>query len=183
MSEQNADPRPFDPPVPPAPLAPAAPPVPRYGEYAAIWDVPGVPPTSPVTPESASSEHAPLARKRRTWDTVLTIILLVLALFGMLAGVGYALIFSNQQLLSEAVSQAGYGDFSGSAGAAPAVLAISHIVLFLLALGLSIPLLARGRIVVFWIPLVIGVIAAVFFWGALVSVFASDPTFLSGLEG
>ena len=73
----------------------------------------------------------------------------------------------------------GFGGFSGSVGPAPAVLLISHIVLFLLAVGLSIPLLVRGKSVVFWIPLTIGVVAAIIFWVTVSSVFLSDPGFLA----
>ncbi|MFW8745859.1 DUF6264 family protein, partial [Mesorhizobium japonicum] len=41
---------------------------------------------------------------------------------------------------------------------------ISHVVLLLAAAGISIPLLVRGRLVVFWIPLTAGAIAAIVFW-------------------
>ena len=226
MSEQNSEPRPFDPPVPPtappvpptepptappappAPPAPELPPVPQYGEYAPAGYVPSVAPTpaaanpygvpgyaAPATPSNmygvptpgfpagAVPAYAPIARKRRTWDTVLTIILLVLGFFGMGLGIVYAAIFSNPEVLSEAMSSQGYGTFSGSAGAAPLVLVVSHVVLFLIALGLSILLLIRGRIVVFWIPLAAGVVAAIIFWGTLASVLLSDPSFVSRVGG
>jgi hypothetical protein len=130
-----------------------------------------------------SGVAAPLGRTRRTWDTVLTIILLVLGLFGMGLGLIYAAIVANPELLSETMKTQGYGSFSGDVGSAPAVLVISHVVLFLLALGLSIPLLIRGRIVVFWIPLVIGVLAAIIFWVTLIGVFLSDPAFVSRVGG
>jgi hypothetical protein len=156
------------------PAAPAAPAVP-----ANPYGVPGYG-TQPAGPAPA---YAPMPRKRRTWDVVLTIILLVLAFFGMLLGILYAAIFSDPDVLSQAISNAGYGSFTGTAGTAPTVLVVSHIVLFLLALGLSIPLLVRGRIVVFWIPLVIGVVAAIIFWSTLASVLLSDPGFTSRIGG
>jgi hypothetical protein len=127
--------------------------------------------------------YAPPVRKRRTWDVVLTSILLVLALLGTAAALGYAAIFASPELLDQTMSSQGYGGFSGNVGSAPAVLLISHIVLFLIALGLSIPLLVRGKIVVFWIPLTIGVIAAIIFWAVVLSVFMSDPGFLSRYGG
>ena len=125
--------------------------------------------------------YVPPVRKRRTWDVVLTSILLFLGLLGMGAGLAYAAIFANPEVLDQAMKSQGYGGFSGNAGAAPAVLAISHVVLYLLALGLSIPLLIRGKVVVFWIPLAIGVAAAIIFWVVVFNVIASDPGFLSRL--
>ena len=213
MSEQNSDPsRPVDPPVPPTappapPQAPPAPPVapeparpdvPKYGEYAPVdasnpYGVPGyaaapaAPPATPAPPAYGGPaypvSYAPPVRKRRTWDVVLTSILLVVGFFGMLAGLGYAAIFATPDLLDQTMASAGYSGFSGNIGAAPAVLLISHIALYLLALGLSIPLLIRGKVVVFWIPLTIGVVAAVIFWATVFSVILSDPSFMSKYGG
>jgi hypothetical protein len=174
--------------------------VPQYGEYAPAdaanpYGVPGVPaaaaPVAPVAPgvpaygvpAYGAPAYAPPVRKRRTWDVVLTSILLVLALLGLLAALGYAAIFANPEVLDQAMATQGYGGFSGHVGAAPAVLAISHIVLFLLAIGLSIPLLIRGKIVVFWIPLAIGVVAAIIFWATVITVILSDPSFVSRYGG
>ena len=194
MSDQNSDPRPFEPPVP------AVPPVPRYGEYAPAdsptpatsgevlvpaqvpanpYGVPGY--AAPVTPPNMYD--APLKRKRRTWDLVLTILLLVSATFGTLAGLGYAAIFSDPAVLSAAMRQQGFTGFSGTIGAAPVILAVSHLLLYVVALGLSIPLLMRGRIVVFWIPLVAGLLAAIIFVSVIASVIASDPGFLQRYSG
>lgn len=224
MSEQNSEPRPFDPPVPPAappaaptepPAAPPAPPapsspdlpaVPQYGEYAPAGYVPPAPsePTAPANPygvpgyaapatpsnmygvpaATAAPAYAPLpTKKRRTWDVVLTVILLILGLFGTGLALIYAAIFSNPEVLSQAISSQGYGTFAGTVGSAPTVLIVSHVLLYLLALGLSIPLLIRGRIVVFWIPLTIGAIAAIIFWVTLASVLLSDPNFVSRAGG
>jgi hypothetical protein len=121
-------------------------------------------------------------RTRRTWDVVLTCILLVLGLFGMSLGLLYAWAFTQPDILSGALSQQGLtGNLTP--GAAPLVIAISHIVLYLLALGLSIPLIRRGKTVVFWIPLVIGVVAAIIFWVSLGIVIASDSSLLSSYTG
>ena len=195
---------PAPPVAPPAPPAPPAPEVPQYGEYAPIAPANpyGVPvssaPSAPAapqygapaygapaygTPAYGAPAYAPAKPKRRVWDVVLTSILLVLGLFGLLAALAYAAIFADPGLLSQTLQKQGYGGFAGSVGAAPAVLAVSHIVLFLLAAGLSIPLLIRGKIVVFWIPLVIGVIAAIIFWVVVISVIASDPAFLQRYGG
>jgi len=190
------------PPAPPAAPEPARPDVPKYGEYAPVdatnpYGVPGhaaapaAPPAAPTPPPyggpayaaSYAPAYAPPVRRRRTWDVVLTSILLVLGLFGMLAGLGYAAIFATPDLLDQTMASAGYGGFAGHVGAAPAVLLISHIALYLLALGLSIPLLIRGKVVVFWIPLTIGVVAAIIFWATVFSVILSDPSFMSKYGG
>jgi hypothetical protein len=194
------------PPAPPAAPEPARPDVPKYGEYAPVdatnpYGVPGyaaaaaaaapaapaapTPPpyAAPGYPPSYAPAYAPPVRKRRTWDVVLTSILLVLGLFGMLAGLGYAAIFATPGLLDQTMESQGYSGFSGNVGAAPAVLLISHIALYLLALGVSIPLLVRGKVVVFWIPLAIGVVAAIIFWATVFSVILSDPSFISKYGG
>lgn len=194
-------PEPPAPPVEPAPpAAPPVPPVPRYGEYAPAGYVPPhqappqiapgyeqqvpagyqpVPPGYPQQPYgTASFPQQPGARKRKTWDLVLTIVLLVLGFLGMLAGLSYAAIFSDPTTLDQVFQQQGFSGFNGTVGAAPAILAGSHVVLYLLALGGSIPLLLTKR-VAFWVPLTAGVIAAIVFWATLVGVFLSDPAFVS----
>ena len=209
MSDQNSDPsRPGDPPLPPTappapPQAPPAPPaapeparpdVPKYGEYAPVdatnpYGVPGHPaaaPAAPATPAPpaygepvyGAPAYAAPVRTRRIWDVVLTSVVLVLGLIGLSLGLLYAWAFTQPDLLKSALSQQGLtGDLHP--GAAPAVIAISHILLYLLALGLSIPLLIRGRVVVFWIPLVIGVVAAVIFFVSFGIVISSDSALLN----
>lgn len=189
---------PTAPPAPPAAPEPQRPEVPKYGEYAPVdaanpYGVPGVAsgpstaqPPAPAVPAppayvapgyGAPAYPAPV-RRRRTWDIVLTCILLVLGLFGMALGLLYAWAFSNPDVLSSALAQQGLtGDLHP--GSAPLVITVSHLVLYLLALGLSIPLMIRGRIVVFWIPLVIGVVAAIIFWVTLGIVVSSDSALLN----
>lgn len=187
MSEPNSapDPTPEVPKAPsftydtPAAAAPASDPLPppMYGErrpdYAAApaYGTPGY--------------GAPLApvKRRRTWDLVLTVILLVAGVIGMSIGLLYAAIFSDpalvQETFDEAYRQAGLGGWNGSVGAAPAIIAISHIVLYLVALGVSIPLLVKNK-VAFWVPLTAGVIAAIVFWGSLMAIVFSDPSLMTG---
>jgi hypothetical protein len=221
MSEQNSEPRPFDPPTaPPAPptppteppAAPPAPPaapsperpaVPQYGEYAPAgyvspvtpevpaapanpYGIPGyAPPATPSNMYAAPTYGTPIAsgvvatapagRTRRTWDTVLTIILLVLAVFGTLIALGYAALLP--QVMTQLYTQYNAGTFrdDGSLAGASTIIAVSHIVLFLVAVGISIPLLLRKRIT-FWVPLAIGVLAAIIFWATLVTAVLSDST-------
>jgi len=118
------------------------------------------------------------APRRRTWDVVLTIVLLVLGLGGMALGVLYGVLFSSPELVSEAFSQQGLGTFDGDPGAAPLVMIVSHVLLYLVAVGVSILLLVKKKIA-FYVPLVAGVIAAVIFWGALMMIVMSDPDLAS----
>ncbi|WP_395640583.1 DUF6264 family protein [Pseudolysinimonas sp.] len=182
-------------PVPPAPAAGQLPP-PQYGERLpapAGAPAPGAAPAAPAyavpaygAPAYGAPQGMPPVKRRRTWDLVLTIILLVLGLFGMGIGLIYAALFSDpvmvQEVFDEAYGQSGLGGWNGSVGAAPAIIAISHVVLYLVALGVSILLLVKNK-VAFWVPLSAGVIAAIVFWGALFAIVLSDPSLMSGMTG
>ena len=189
---------PVPPQQPPAPPAPPVPPVPQYGEYAPAGYVPPQPapgfeaaaaaaqpygtPQYPGQPFGAASYPAqPGARQRKTWDLVLTSVLLALGFFGMLLGVFYGVTFTDPAALDTVMKQQGYSGFNGSAGAAPAVLIGSHVVLYLIALGVSIPLLVRRR-VAFWLPLAAGVLAAIIFWVTLFAVLLSDPGLIAQMR-
>lgn len=207
MSEPNSPSDPT-PPVPPAPsytygtpAAPAAPPAPApqpaaeplappaYGERIPGYEYPQTPPAAQYgvpqysAPQYGAPGYGPPVRARKTWDVVLTIILLGLGLFGMGIGLLYAGMLSDpafaRQILDEAFRQQGLGGWNGSIGAVPTFMAISHVVLYLVALGLSILLLVKRRIA-FWIPLTAGVLAAICFWGGIYAIVLSDPGFLTG---
>jgi hypothetical protein len=192
MSEQN----PAEPSVPPvprygeyAPGHPAAPstagqppvaPTPGYGQPPAVGQAPAAPPAS-APPPGYYYAPVPTGPRRRTWDVVLTIVLLVLGLIGLTLGLAYAAILSTPDLLSEALSQQGYGEWNGDAGSAPAVIVISHVVLFLLAAALSILLLVKRRIA-FYVPLSAGVLATIIFWVAFTGAILSDPNALDNFS-
>ncbi len=180
MSEPNSssDPSPEVPKAPsftydtPAAAPPSAQlPPPTYGERM---------PDYATAPAYGQQQYLPPVKRRRTWDLALTIILLVVGVFGMSIGLIYAAIFADPALVDQVFDQA-YGQFggwNGSVGAAPAIIAISHIALYLVALGVSILLLVKNKIA-FWVPLSAGVIAAIVFWGALFAIVLSDPSFMS----
>jgi hypothetical protein len=172
----NEDPQ-AQPPIPPVPPAPPAPPVPAYGEYA---PTPPAPPAAPVYGYAAAPEYgypaAPTGRRRRTWDVVVTIVLLAIGLFGAGIGVLYGFIFLNPQLLDQVFAQQGYESFQGDVGSAGPILILSHAILYVITVGLSIFMLVKGFIT-FWLPLSVGVIAAVIFWVTVFTVFLSDPNF------
>ena len=204
MSDQNPDPsRPFDPPVPPTappapPQAPPAPPaapepprpeVPQYGEYAAErnpYAVPGIPAASAApaaaptygAPVYGAPAYAPAPRQRKTWDLVLTIVLLAVGAIGAFIGATSGL--GLNQAIQQQYDAHGLGTYSGNNGTAVAVLAISHLVLYVVAVGLSILSLAKKR-TTFWIPLVIGVVAAIVFWSVLIGVIVGDSTLMNAL--
>lgn len=159
---------------------------PRYGER-----VPGYVPPAPAphgAPPAPSGVPAPGyaygpgpvvpgVRGRRAWDLALTIVLLVLGLIGMIIGLGYAAVFADPALFSDAMSQQGY-DISVDTRGAGVVIAVSHVALYLIAVGGSIPLLVTRRIA-FWLPLSAGVLAAIIFWATLFVTIASAPGVLS----
>jgi hypothetical protein len=165
---------PEQPAAPAAPPAPVAAPAPAYGQPAAppapAYGVPAYA-AAPVYGAAPGG-----VRPRRTWDLVLTIILLVAGLIGMIIGVAYGLVFLSPQLLAETLAQQGYGQPTIDAAGPGTVIIASHVILYLLAVGLSIFLLIKKKIA-FYVPLAAGVIAAIVFWAMAVQVFASIPGF------
>ena len=141
-------------------------PRPRWGEYA-----PTPPSAQQPVPQQPQDGYAPWQYAvppkppRRTWDVVLTSILLVVGLFGTLIACFYAA--NLQRAVEMAAEQRGISANGSSTSVESLVMVISHIVLLLAAAGISIPLLVRGRPIVFWIPLAAGVIAAIIFWTLL----------------
>jgi len=175
--------------APEAPAVPAADPQlppPAYGER-----LPGyVPPAAPAAPTYAAPGYTapgyaaagygyapPAGPRRRTWDVVLTIVLFVMGLVGTIIGLAYAAILSDPYLFADAMAQQGMPIAVDTRGAA-LIIGISHPVLFLVSVGLGILLLVKRKIA-FWVPLTAGVIAAIIFWGTLVAVVMSDPSFLN----
>ena len=53
----------------------------------------------------------------------------------------------------------------------------SHVLLYLLAIGLSILLLVKRKIA-FYVPLAAGVLAAIIFWVAIIALMMTDPNLL-----
>jgi len=121
-------------------------------------------------------------RRRRTWDVVLTIILLVVGLFGALIGGFYGFIFMNPSLLAVGLQQQGLDPSVGDTSGIGAILLISHIVLYLVAAGVSIVLLVKNKIA-FYVPLSAGVLAAIIFFGCVIAAAAHIPGLMSGYPG
>lgn len=163
--------------VPPAEPLPA----PQYGER---LPAPAGPPSPAAgVPAYVPGFGMPPVKPRRTWDLVLTIILLVTGLIGMIAGLVSAVTFGDpafEVAFQEALGQQG---LSGDLDFGPfaTVVAVSHVLLYLVALGVSIPLLIANK-VAFWVPLTAGVLAAFVFWGGYFVVIFSAVD-LSGYTG
>jgi hypothetical protein len=168
---------------------------PRYGEYAPPGYVSPVvlplaePAPTPATegPGDAPSTppvyyaSAPAVRSIKTPDVIVTCILLILGLFGMLFG-------AASPALVPAVLLDEYQRYDipyvqpADLAAITTIMIVSHLVLWAVALGISIPLMVRRRIA-FWVPLVTGVVAAVIFWGSFLALVASDPALLNAIGG
>lgn len=173
---------------PSQPTPPEVPPVPRYGEYAPAGYVPPTQAQAPAAvPQGAYPQYgypmhpAPGVRQRKTWDLVLTVILLVMGFFGALFGVIYGVAFTQPDLLADALAQQGYPGFAGDTAAIAPVLIFSHVLLYLAAIGTALPLLIAKR-VAFWAPLAAGVIAAIIFWTCLTAAIMSDPGFIQNFS-
>jgi hypothetical protein len=132
----------------------------------------------PVAPPAYSPTYGAPPKPRHTWDLVLTVILLVVGLFGMLGGVLFGVAFGDPAFadqLERAVAQQGVSgelDFRGFG----VLVIISHVVLYLVAVGVSIPLLVAKKIA-FWVPLTAGVIAAIVLWGGYFAIIFSSVDF------
>jgi hypothetical protein len=153
---------------------------PQYGEMAPPGYVSPV--VSPVAAETGAPTYylaPPVARKSRPADVAITSVLLALGLIGMFVGTSSALVLKDA-LTSEATKYGVIYDAPANLGALGAFIAISHVVLYLAALGVSIPLLITRR-VAFWVPLVAGVVAAIIFWAILISLIVSDQALMDAL--
>ncbi len=152
------------------------PPVPRYGEYAPV--TPNQPP-APLQPYGAPSYYAPTGeRPPRTADMVVSIVLLGIGFISVLIAILNAFTITYQ--MDEIYSQYGIeGQYEPGAGAAiaTAVIILSHLVLYVLAVVFTI-LLIRKRRISWWLPLSAGALASVIFMGTFVALVFSDSALL-----
>ena len=185
MSEPNSasDPTPAVPPAPsftygnpvaqpgqPAePLTPLAPPA--YGERLPA-------PSGPPAYGAPASSAAPV-KARRTWDLVLTIILLVVGFFGAGLGLLYGFIFLNPSLLVLGLDERGLDTTVGDTSGAGIAIIVTHALLYLIAAGVGILLLVKKKIA-FYVPLAAGVIAAVIFFVCVAIAATEIPGLMGG---
>lgn len=167
------------------------PPVPRYGEYA---------PVAPAQPENSGppAPQAPVyqpmgqhyqppaygnqgyyppngARPLRTGDMIASVILLVIGGFAVLYAVLNAFTMNMQMeaLYAQYGIDAAYEPGPASA-VASAVIIISHLVLYALAVIFTITLIRKRRMS-FWLPLSIGAVASIIFIATILVLAFSDP--------
>jgi len=156
------------------------PPVPRYGEYASPGYTPPAYTAQPVPPVAPAPYYAPpgAPRQRRTWDLVLSIVLLVIGIFGVLVSIlnGATLDYQMQELYKQYGVSGEYEPGAGSA-IATAVIIVSHLVLYVVAVLVTLLLIRKNR-VAFWVPLSIGALAFVIFFATIMVLVLSDPALL-----
>jgi hypothetical protein len=187
---------------------PAVPPVPRderprpqFGEYAPegwTWKPPAEdhisdPAPQMVTPPAAASARSARAasvegRPERPTDRLITIMLLVLGVFG--TWISISTLQSLPDVLPDAISRA--SEMLGTGGTpldyvpgpeVPAILlagSIFQAVLWLLTAWWSISRI-RARRLAFWVPLVGGAISFIGLYGAMTIVILSDPALAASL--
>lgn len=168
--------------VPPPEPAPDPRPRPQYGEYA---DPAPVSPPSYAPPVVIASPEAPAAatrteRPRRTWDVVLTTLLLALAVYDVIGG------FSTFATLAPAIQvmfdQTGVGEFTATAVAQQwgFIANAGRIAILVIVILVSLLLVARRRIA-FWVPLAGGALAVILAVVCIAVIIVSDPAYLAYL--
>jgi hypothetical protein len=117
---------------------------------------------------------AATAPPRRTWDVVLTTGLLLYAVFDVVTG--FAQFADLPATLRQVYEQQGFGRFTADELASTAGIAanIVRVSLLVIAIPISLALLARGRRA-FWVPLAAGVLAALVVSGLMFAVVLTDP--------
>jgi Family of unknown function (DUF6264) len=168
----------FQPPEPPSELPSygGIPPVPGQGFPTPAVPAPYVRQQWPTDPWAQQLRPAPPLPPRETWraDRVVSIVFLALGLLGAIIGVATAILLPVE---TEALYQRrGEGFFeSSTAGHLLTGLLVSHVVLFVAALAITIPLLRRRKHA-FYVPLIAGVIACVIYWVVLLGYVTADHT-------
>jgi hypothetical protein len=157
--------------------------VPQYGEYAPAGQTP--PPVQPqvqqpVEPQGPYYVTPPEVRKPRTGDVVATSILLTVGLFATLITVLIAVELPKS--LAQEYSRYGIAYRQASDyGVLVGVLIISHVILYLVTVGVSIPLMIK-RHLTFWVPLMTGIVAAIVFWAVLIGLLFGDGRLLQAIQ-
>ena len=139
-------------------------PEPQYGEYAPPgWVSPNAAdlPAPVPPPGEALIEHP--TPKPRAWDRPLSIALLVVGFFGMSFGL-YGGINLQAVLEQAAIMQGVTLTLPAWTAQAGLFVAISHVVLYAIAVGWTLQRLRQNR-TAFWVPLGAGIVAAIIYHG------------------
>jgi hypothetical protein len=142
-------------------------PQPKYGEYGEVAN---------PAPPAQMSWPPPQPAKRRTWDLVLTVGLLVIGVYNVTRTIaGMASLGST---IATVYDQQGIGTFTSYelASQIAVTLDVASIILLVVAIIVSIARLRRNRIA-FWVPLTAGVVNALVAVVGVLVVMLSDPAF------
>ena len=162
---------------------PSRPPRPEYGEYATPEEqaaqrgtpVPVPVPWTAVPHPAPAPTAAVVTRPPRAGDRLASQLLLVVGALGVWLAVSAA--FGLNEAMANVYLQYGIeGDFqpTGATRIAQIAIAASHVLLYLAALIGTVRLIRQGRRS-FWLPLGIGALAAIIFFGILMVVMINDP--------
>lgn len=148
-------------------------PEPRWGQYADVTP----PPVEPPPP--ARPAAAPV---RRTWDVVLTTMLLAYAVFEVVGGwSSFANLSPDIQTMFD---QFGIGTFTATEVALQWGLAanLARATVLVAVIVVSLLFIRRGRLA-FWVPLAGGALAGILVLVCIGAVIASDPAYVDFLLG
>jgi hypothetical protein len=169
-------------------------PRPQYGEYAPegwTWEPPPGQQTSDPAPQMATPPAAASATDRAAHptDRIVTLLLLVLGIFGVWTAIGTIQAIPDQ--LPQAIRQA--GELLGTGAATvdytpgpevPGILlagSIVQVVIWLLTAWWAVSRIRAGKIA-FWVPLVGGVVSFVLLYAVMFIIIAIDPALVASLS-
>jgi hypothetical protein len=160
-------------------------PQPRYGQYAPVPPVSPAPAPPAARPDPPAPLPPPVARAhdrpRRTWDVVLTTLLLLIGVYDVVTG--FTVYGNLSAPLQDVFEQQGIGEFTSDALAVQVgvVLNVLRVMLIAAAVVLGLMRINRNRIA-FWVPLGAGAISVLATLVASVVLIVSDPAFSAFVE-
>ncbi|PRY69337.1 hypothetical protein B0I08_1029 [Glaciihabitans tibetensis] len=134
------------------------------------------------SPKSTADPAAPAGvRPRRTWDSVLTAVLLGVGAVSVLTSIPQYADFASW--IDTGLAQLGYDDYANSelASTVGIALNITQIVLFVAGAVMAILMLRRNRLA-FIYPLIAGLVFFVVTFILVAVLFASDPALLDSIS-
>lgn len=145
-------------------------PEPRYGQYAPLPPTPESPPTGPEPAAALPAVQAP----RRTWDVVLTTLLLLLGVIDVVSG--FPQFAGLAATLGTVYASQGFGTFTSDGLAATMGIAINVARVVVLAAAIVVSLLRiRANRIAFWVPLAGAALAALVVIVCVLAVILQDP--------
>lgn len=144
----------------------------------------GSPAVHPANVDGRGSARPTTADRpeRRTWDILLTVVLLGLGLYTV--GSGYLAYSNLGEVMDQVFRQIGIGGFTSVDLAATlgVVIMVSHTIIWIAGALLGARALKRNKIAFIW-PLAAGVLATLVVFVLIAILMISDPSFAAYLEG